>query len=242
MKILYAGDSPVGGPANYLLGVLRHLGAKTTHVAPSQTLKPQSFEKKFDAAIFSDYSAKQCSSLVQRQLADANARGMGFMMIGGWGSFSGPFGNWKWTLIESILPVHCSAQDDRTNFPSGAAIHLKQKHGILGNFPNRDLPVLCGLNHVTLKENANVILTARRIQNKNGKLSLVAKEYPLLIVSKNSQGRVAVLTTDVAPHWCGGMVDWGKRYLKLPVTDRIQIEVGDRYVHFLSNILRWLTR
>ncbi len=46
MKILYAGDSPVGGPANYLLGGLRHLGAKTTHVAPSQTLKPQSFNRR----------------------------------------------------------------------------------------------------------------------------------------------------------------------------------------------------
>ncbi|HLD50191.1 MAG TPA: hypothetical protein VJC08_03255, partial [bacterium] len=95
MRVLYAGDSPVGGPSNYLLGVLKFLGAKTTHVPPSKCLYPASFEKKYDAVLFSDYSRKQCSREVQILLKTAVENGTGFAMIGGWGSFSGPFGGWR---------------------------------------------------------------------------------------------------------------------------------------------------
>ncbi len=241
MRILYAGDSPVGGPANYLLGVLKFLGAKTTHVPPSKPLRPLSFEKKFDAILFSDYSVKQCSRKVQIRLNAAVENGMGFAMIGGWGSFSGPFGGWKGSLVEKLLPVQCLGQDDRVNLPGGGAIVLKARHAILGNFSIRDLPVICGLNEVVPRPNAKVVLAVRRIVHER-KISLEKKEIPLLVVNADPQTRTAVLATDVAPHWCGGMVDWGSKTLRLPVTKDIRIEVGDAYVRFLSSMIRWLVK
>ncbi len=35
MRVFYAGDSPVGGAANYLRGVLREMKARVTHLPPS---------------------------------------------------------------------------------------------------------------------------------------------------------------------------------------------------------------
>lgn len=241
MRVLYAGDSPVGGPANYLLGVLRSLGAKTTHLSPATPLASQAFEKKYDAVLFSDYSAEQCAPAVQACLVTAVRKGMGFAMIGGWGSFSGPFGGWKGSVLETIFPVTCLGRDDRTNFPGGAAFVLKTRHKILVNFSNRHLPVICGLNQVLPRPEAKVVLAVRRILHGH-EISLEKREYPLLIVSSDSRVRTAVLATDAAPHWCGGMVDWGEKTLRLPVAGKIRIEVGDAYVRFLSGIIRWLAR
>ncbi len=241
MNILYAGDSPAGGPANYLLGVLKYAGARTTHVPPSEKLNPKIFSKKFNAVLLSDYSASQCSSEVQGRLIREVESGMGFMMIGGWGSFSGPFGGWRGSLVEKILPIRCLGKDDRVNFPGGAAFVLKQKHKILGDFSSRNLPVICGLNRLLPRTGAKTVLAVRRILHQK-KISLERKEYPLLVVSSNPLIRTAALATDAAPHWCGGMVDWGTKTLKLPVTSKIRIEVGDSYVRFLSALVRWLSR
>ena len=241
MRVLYAGDSPVGGPANYLLGVLKFMGAKTTHVPPSQSLYPASFEKKYDVILFSDYSAKQCSRETQLRLMTAIEGGMGFAMIGGWGSFSGPFGGWRESILEKLLPVECLDRDDRVNFPGGAAFVVKERHAVLGNFSNRHLPVICGLNHVVPREHAKVVLAVRRILHEK-KIRLEEKEYPLLVVNAGPGMRTAVFASDCAPHWCGGMVDWGAKTLKLPVAPKIRIQVGDAYVRFLSSVVRWLAK
>ena len=241
MRVLYAGDSPVGGPANYLLGVLRFLGARTTHIPPSKTLHPLAFEKHYDVVVFSDYSAKQCPHAVQVHLKKAVERGMGFAMIGGWGSFSGPFGGWKGSLVEKLLPVKCLGRDDRVNFPGGAGFVLKERHEVLKNFSARNLPIICGLNEVIPRSNAKVVLAVRKILH-GGRIRLEKREYPLLVVNSDPRIRSLVLATDVAPHWCGGMVDWGIKTLKLPVESGIRIEVGNAYVGFLSSMIRWLAR
>ena len=241
MRVLYVGDSPVGGPANYLLGVLRFLDAQTMHLPPAKPLRDTSFEKHYDVVIFSDYPARRCSLTVQKAIARAVERGMGFAMIGGWGSFSGPLGGWKGSIVEKLLPVKCLGRDDRINFSGGAAILLKQKHKILKNFPSHNLPVICGLNHVIPRREAKVVLVVRKIVQGRA-IGLEKREYPLLIASSDTTIRTAALATDVAPHWCGGMVDWGTKTLNLSVAGKIRIEVGDAYVRFWSSILRWLSR
>jgi len=52
--------------------------------------------------------------------------------------------------------------------------------------------------------------------------------------------RTAALTTDLAPHWCGGWVDWGARRRALPVTAEFGVEVGDLYVRFVRQLIQWL--
>lgn len=61
---------------------------------------------------------------------------------------------------------------------------------------------------------------------------------PLLVVGRHGSGRVAAFTSDVAPHWVGGFVDWGTERVTVSSCD-FEIEVGDRYVRFFTNLLRW---
>ena len=58
---------------------------------------------------------------------------------------------------------------------------------------------------------------------------------PLLVVGIAGAGRSVAYMSDLVPHWVGGLVDWG--------TSRTQLStgawVGDHYVTFVLNMLRW---
>ena len=106
-------------------------------------------------------------------------------------------------------------------------------------------PVICGLNQVHSKKNGRVILAVRKIVCRKKfqtrfDIALDPVEYPLLVIDADPQKRIAAFTTDLAPHWCGGLVDWGKKKVRIRVTSKIQIEVGDLYVRFVSRLLTWL--
>ncbi len=246
MKILYAGDSPTGGSANYLLGILKHLKAQYVHIPPSVPLEEKWFGVSYNAFILSDYSRKKFSPRIERVLLSRVKDGAGLAMIGGWGSFSGPFGGWKGSRIEKVLPVTCLNRDDRVNFPGGALMIQKHPHPMFDSLSFTHPPVICGLNRVQPKKESTVILTAKKISAKRRKgktacaLSLAAGDYPLLVVDSDPSKRVAAFATDAAPHWCGGMVDWGKKNIRLHVKGDIWIEVGDSYVRFFSNFIKWL--
>ena len=235
MRILYAGDSPAGGPANYLLGILGGMKADVTHLPPDKILKPALLRRRFDGIILSDFSAKNVPATSQKIIARQVDEGTGLLMVGGWGSFSGPFGGWRGSLIEKLLPVSCLNRDDRIHLPGGAHLLEKRKHSMFRGLSFKNPPVICGLNRVRPKSPAAVLLTA----NANSP-DVWGIEYPLLIIDPNPFKRVAAFATDFAPHWCGGMVDWGTKRLKLPVKNKIEIEVGDRYVRFVSSLIQWL--
>lgn len=241
MKVLYAGDSAVGGPANYLLGILNSIGANVTHVPPFHRLSASVLKKKFDLIILSDFPKKNMPKASEEMVLCQIENGTGFLMVGGWGSFSGPFGKWRGSLIEKILPVTCSPKDDRVNFPGGALAVQAKKHPCLiaGDFKNP--PVICGLNHLIPRKESLTILEAKRITvNKIGNLKLERHGRPLLVVNRNAGLRTAALATDLAPHWCGGLVDWGRKSKKIKVKNGIYIEVGDMYVRFVASLLLWL--
>jgi hypothetical protein len=67
------------------------------------------------------------------------------------------------------------------------------------------------------------------------------EESPLLVVGEYGRGRVAALATDVAPHWVGGMVDWGDRRITQPVGGGF-VEIGNWYAQFFHNLLVWTGR
>ncbi|MDO4586274.1 MAG: glutamine amidotransferase [Planctomycetia bacterium] len=64
------------------------------------------------------------------------------------------------------------------------------------------------------------------------------RRYPLLVVDKYGSGRTAAFASDVAPHWVGGFVDWGKKRLFQNVGDGF-IEVGEDYAQFFRNLILW---
>ncbi|MDR0337845.1 MAG: glutamine amidotransferase, partial [Planctomycetaceae bacterium] len=64
--------------------------------------------------------------------------------------------------------------------------------------------------------------------------------FPLLVVGQYGKGRTAALATDVAPHWVGGWVDWGKKRITQKLHNGNSIEVGENYVQFLTQLLHWI--
>ncbi len=245
MRILYAGDSPVGGPANYLLGILRYLKARVSHVPPSQVLKPRLLHQSYDTVILSDFSHRNLPRPAEREIVNQVRDGTGFLMVGGWASFSGPFGGWRGSLVEEILPVNCGSGDDRVHCPGGAVIVPKRRHALSRLFYFTSLPLICGFNRFRAKKKSAVILGAKKIlihQSAGAyQLALEKTDYPLLVADSNPRKRIAALAADLAPHWCGGLVDWGKKRLRLRVEGGVAVEVGERYVEFVSLLIRWLT-
>ncbi|MBI4431067.1 MAG: hypothetical protein HY587_05095 [Candidatus Omnitrophica bacterium] len=231
MNILYAGDSYVGGPANYLLGILRFLKASFVHVPPGKKLEPSVLRKRFDAVILSDFPHKNLPRASEKLLVGQVQSGAGLLMVGGWASFSGPYGKWRGSAVEKLLPVRCLSRDDRRNEFSGLTVLKGKNHVLLKGLSFDPPPVICGLNEARVKETGEVILTAQAIAG--------FEKFPLLVIEKNSVRRIAALMTDCAPHWCGGLVDWGKRRRILSVSRHIHIEIGESYVRFLSSLIKW---
>lgn len=66
--------------------------------------------------------------------------------------------------------------------------------------------------------------------------------YPLLVVGQAGQGRVAAFTSDVAPHWVGGFVDWGTPRVAGQAPAAPTVEVGGDYARFWKQLLMWTGR
>jgi len=246
VNILFAGDSPVGGAANYLLGILNHVRANCLHIPPGKCLQSKHVKHGRDVIILSDYSAKDVSRSVQGEIVEQVRSGAGLLMIGGWGSFSGPFGHWQGTAIESLLPVVCSKTDDRLNFPSGALMLPTAKHAAIRGVNFGKPPIIAGLNKTRAKQGSVTVLEARPIEvtpavaRRGYQVGLKTQGVPLLVVSEAAHPRTAALMTDLAPHWCGGMLDWGQRRVKMKVNSEIWVETGHLYVQFVASLLKWL--
>lgn len=146
-------------------------------------------------------------------LADWVRSGGGLLMAGGYLSFSGFEAKAKFagTAVEDVLPVHINRHDDRIEAPQGAQPHtVDAGHSIL-NGVGDDWPTLLGYNQVTLKDGASLVAT---VDND-----------VLIAAHQVGQGRAAVWTSDIGPHWCPEpFVRW------------------DHFPVVMSNLVRWLAK
>jgi uncharacterized membrane protein len=242
LRILYAGDSDAGGAARYLLAILRALRIRTTHLPPDQQLSPKMLSRPYAAVILSDFPRRNAPDASQRQILRQVQNGTGLLMVGGWASFSGPFGGWKGSVIEKILPVTCAGSDDRLNFPGGAYPALSRPCKIFQSLSFINPPAIVGANRIRAKRGADVLLELHKITGTGNRLRMESAAHPLLVIDPDPSRRVASYASDFAPHWCGGLVDWGPRILRLPAGPRAgYVEIGSNYVRFVSSIIRWLT-
>jgi len=148
------------------------------------------------------------------------------------------------TVLKDILPVVMDANDDRVNCSGLCLVEKASQHEIVGSLPfENNPPVIGGFNRLQSKTETTTVLLARRfnVSFQTNRFVFEPFEYPapLLVVGRYGKGRVCVFATDVAPHWVGGLVDWGNNRLKTQALGAEPIEVGSWYAKLLANMINW---
>lgn len=180
--------------------------------------------QEFDVIILSDISADTLvlhpDAFVHNKrtpnrlslICDYVAAGGGFMMIGGYMSFSGIGGkaNYHFSPVADVLPVRMYGFDDRVETPEGIAPDVVvPQHpvltGIDGNWPH-----FLGYNKLILGDSGEVLL---RFGGD-----------PLLAVRTVGEGRTAAFASDCVGHWGSReFLDW------------------DHYGRFWGQVVKWLS-
>lgn len=237
-QLLYCGDDNLRQSARYLYGVLKYLGYTLTYVPSRQPLTSRYLPGKYEAIILSDYPGRMIIPAVQQKLVQEVAGGTGLLMIGGWGSFHGYDGDYHCSKLAKVLPVRCLSGDDRVNCTQGAMIiPARQASPLYRGLQFAKGPLIGGYNKVQPKKGSRVLLNVRELQIDLPKLRLAKKEYPLLVTAKYGMGRTAGYMSDLAPHWSGGLVDWGKKKIKIKNISGHFMEVGQYYVQFIHALV-----
>ena len=242
--ILYLGDTTLREAACYLAGVMSHAGISFDY-APSDTPFSDAWlDAPRRAVLLSDYPARNLSVAQQEELVRRIAAGTGLLMIGGWESFTGVGGDYGATALAGVLPVAMSASDDRVNWAHPCVAERVRDHPVLQGLPfDRACPSIGGFNRTRVKPGADLLLNARRFtaRGSSGRIEMEAVDPPdpLLVLGQYGRGRVAAYTSDAAPHWVGGMVDWGDSRVTACAEGSAAIEVGNWYARFFSRLILW---
>lgn len=230
-QVLLLGEGEAA--ARYLTGALAYGGHAVRHV-PARTRLDQ-LDEPFDVVVLSDYPSSQLGPAAAATIVRAVEDGAGLVMIGGWTSFTGHGGDWGQSPLAPRLPVVCAAEDDRRNVASGLWLEaVEPGHPLLRGLDFSAPPVVCGYNAVTLAAGATLVARGRLVVFREGAPAL-GGVAPLLAVRPAGRGRALAYMSDLTPHWCGGIVDWGRRRLRLAGG----AEVGDLYVAFVLNLVGW---
>lgn len=244
--ILYCGDTSLTGAASYLAGLITHWGHAFDYVPSDEQVPTRLLDVPRQLFVLSDYPAAMLNEAAQHQLVAQVQQGAGLVMIGGWESFCGQGGDWADTPVAQALPVNIASSDDRVNCDQPALVVKRQDHPIVDGLPWQTRPpTIGGFNKITPKADAQVILEVQRFaahSQDNTFRFEPAQRDPLLVVGSHSQGRTAALATDIAPHWVGGLVDWGDDRVVAQAKGSEQIEVGDLYAKLVGNLLAWTGR
>jgi len=239
--IIYLGDTSLATAASYLAGIITYYKYKFDYVPSNKKIELANLGKR-KLFIISDYAYKLVENDVEEEIINQVSNGSGLLMIGGWESFHGIGGNWDKSKISKLLPVKIPGKDDRINCSQPAIIIKKKEHEILGKLPWKNPPSIGGFNSLTPKKESSVILEAQTFKvtrEKNNVKFKKNKTYPLLIVNEKENFRTACLATDVAPHWVGGFVDWGNKRITAKAEGAEQVETGNYYAEFFSNLIAW---
>lgn len=210
-----------------LIDALKNTGHRVTYLRNHEAIEqfPRTIEdmKEYDVIILSDIGADTLLLPPDVLLAgmtrpnplvairDYVSQGGGFLMVGGYMSFSGFEGraHYKNTPIADLLPVNLVGYDDRVERPEGCTPSVADKeHPILREIPH-EWPLFLGYNKLSAKPDSNVLLTV------DGDAFVTVGQY--------GKGRVAAFASDCSPHWgTESFTNW------------------DCYPRFWSQLVNWL--
>lgn len=225
---------------------MTHRGYAFDYVPSDEQADTRLFDVSRQLFVLSDYPSSMLGKAAQDKLVTQVQSGAGLVMIGGWESFCGQGGHWAGTAVAQALPVNIASSDDRVNCDQPALIVKRQDHPITDGLPWLERPpTIGGFNKIDPKPDAQVLLDVQRfaVRHQDGTFGFEPTDrHPLLVVGSHGQGRTAALATDIAPHWVGGLVDWGDGRIVAQAQESDQIEVGDCYGAFVGNLLAWTGR
>jgi uncharacterized membrane protein len=193
-------------------------------------IETESLDPSYDLYILSDYPYSKLRAGVDKKMVEMVQVGKGLLMVGGWSSFTGLNGEYQNSVIEDILPVKCKGSDDRVNVWGGLHLRLVTPHPIVSNLDWERPPVICGYNEIIPQDDGTVVVEAQPIYPQGD----IAPNIPMLAVTTYGHGRVSAYLSDLVPHWCGGLVDWGE-----PRVEKDGFEFGLHYVTFVSQLMAW---
>jgi uncharacterized membrane protein len=242
--VFYLGDTSLAGAAGYLAGLMSAFGVGFDYRPSDVAVSADDLKPPRKLFVLSDYPSKQMPADAQKRLLEQVHNGAGLLMIGGWESFHGHGGDWDGTAVGAALPVEISAEDDRINCDQPALLIRAVEHEIVGDLPFDDRPpTVGGFNRFVAKPGSEVVLLVQRFvaRYQAGRFQFDADEqHPMLVLGTHGNGRTAALATDLAPHWVGGLVDWGDGdRITAQASKSWQIEVGNLYAQFIANLLAW---
>ena len=241
-EVLYCGDATLATGAGYLGGVMTLAGIGFDYVKMEMHFPERLLQKDYGLIILSDYPSGNFPAGALDKIALKVEQGTSLLMIGGWESFHGLIGNYHTSTLAPVLPVECLKEDDRLNWCQGLVPEVVSQHPILKGLPWDQPPLVCGCNRVKEKKEATVVLGLRRLRIDKGRLALDPESLPFLVTGTYGKGRTGAVTTDFAPHWVGGLVDWGEERVTAQAPGGRKIEVGNHYVGFLRNILLYFLK
>lgn len=244
-KVLYLGDTSLGSAAGYLAGVMTHSAIDFDYHASDEKFSDAWSSPGCEAVILSDYPSANFDESQVRHLVENVQNGMGLLMIGGWESFTGLGGDYGRTRFQEVLPVVMQEADDRMNNSGPCVVVRDIDHPIVASLPfDEDAPVVGGFNRVRAKAHAVTVLSVHTFTaavNDEGVRFDPAETFPLLVLGRFGRGQVAAFASDVAPHWVGGLVDWGKDRVQAQAPGAAPVEVGGHYARLFANIIRWVS-
>ncbi len=238
-NVLFAGDGSLLNAAAYLGGAMTYNNISFDHLESGSALGLDQLNESYDLIILSDYPRNNISEKAMKQIIAKVKSGTGFLMIGGWESFYGQTGGYSKTKIEEILPVTCMTSDDRNNYCHGLVPVPCGRHPAIGDLPWEKPPVVCGYNRVIPKKDAEIIMNLKALKIDGSHVYMDDEDIPFLILGQYFKGKTAALTTDLAPHWVGGLVDWGDKRIVCQAKGGRPVEVGEYYAKFIKNLINW---
>ena len=234
-SILYCGDSELTTAASYLAVLMTDWGWQFDYMPSCLPMSKARMEEPRSLIILSDYPANHFDSGCQQLALQQIEHGCGLLMIGGWESFHGLGGDWDGTKLGAALPVEIQSTDDRVNFAQSAWLVPSVDHPTVAKLPwFSNPPAIGGMNRVKAKPDSTIVLNAHSFavsanpspsgsNRVEPELSFDFREsLPALVVGQHGKGRTAAFLSDVAPHWIGGLVDWG--------TPRVTAQAGYRRI------------
>ena len=260
-KVCYLGDDDATRAAAYLCGVMTNAGIPFERVDSGNPPGDDFASRQYALYVVSDYAAATFRQGDMERIVSCVKHGSGLLMLGGWESYYGRLGEYGGTPIAEILPVVIADKDDRRNYSAPVLLRpTVSSHPILDDLPWETAPGVGGFNRFEPKDGATTLLEGVRVELRWKKtvadatqplgadeIAIEPRErIPFLVVDECGEGRVAAFASDVAPHWIGGMVDWGtpRVFQELPASlgDGLFVEIGCDYARFFAQMLRWVGR